>query len=179
MVYRNENVVVGKNCRISPETDLVNITCGDNVVINSGTSMKNVVIGNDTIIKRNIILYSPYDDKPVVIGNHVLIGHGVFGEASGGRIIIEDYVGVAHFTIFVTSTGPGEDRFELDGIYPEEYGDIILRKNSWVGMRSSFLPGIELSEGTVIAAHSVVRPQEYKPWSLYAGSPAVFKKTLK
>jgi len=179
MIYKNENVVTGKNCRIAPDTDLVNITCGDNVVINSGTSMRNVVIGNDSIIKRNIVLYSPYDDKPVIIGKNVLVGHGVFGEATGGRIIIGDDAGIAHFVVFVTSTGPGEERVLLDEIFPGEVGDIIIGKSCWVGMRSMFLPGIDLPEGTVIAANSVVRKQEYKSWCLYAGSPAVFKKALK
>ncbi len=179
MIYRSENVLTGANCKISAETNLCNVKCGENVIINEGVSLKNVVIGDNTKISRNINLYSSDENNPVLIGKDVWLSHGVFGEATGGRIEIGDYSVIAHFTLLLTSSGPGKKSYLLDKIYPEELGDILIGSHCWIGAQSLILPNVVFPEGVVIASSSVVSKTDFKPWSLYAGTPAVFKKFIK
>jgi len=34
------------------------------------------------------------------------------------------------------------------------------------------LAGVKLPEGVAVGAHSLLKPMEYKPWTVYAGVPA-------
>jgi acetyltransferase-like isoleucine patch superfamily enzyme len=172
------NVKLGKNCRIDPECELENVICGDNVVINSYCQLKNVVIGNNCKLSRHVTLYALSMDNPVELGNDVYFGPGVFGEATGGKLSFGDNSAVGHFTTFLTSSGPGEQRVVLEAFYPTELGNIHVGKYCWVGAHSLILPNVTLAEGIAIAANSVVRDVEFKPWSLYAGSPAKWKRSF-
>jgi acetyltransferase-like isoleucine patch superfamily enzyme len=179
MVYKSENVKMGSNCNISAETSLRNVTCGDHVIINNDVSLNNVIIGNNCKISRNINIYSPDDSKPVIIGDDVWLSHGVFCEATGGQVKIGSYSVIAHFGLLLTSSGPGKKSFLLDEIYPEELGDIIIGEHCWIGAHTVILPEVHLPQGVVIASNSVVRKNDFKEWSLYAGTPAVYKKAIK
>ena len=170
------NIVFGSNCDISDDAILENVICGDDVIINSNCQLKNVTIGNNSKISRNTIIYSPYADKPVFIGKNVWISNGVFAEASGGKIIIDDYAVIAHFATLLSSSGPGAKSIILHKLFPDELGDIIINKHCWIGANSLILPFVSLAEGNVIATGSVVKKQNFMPWSVYAGSPAEFKK---
>jgi len=173
-----KNFKKGNNCQISEETNLENVTCGNDVVINEGVQLKNIIIGNGTKISRNITLYSPNSEKPIIIGKDVWLSNGVYGEATGGKITIDDYSVIAHFTTLLTSSGPGEKSKIMNEIYPVECGDIHINKHCWIGAHSVVLPFVTLPEGTVIASNSLARKQEYKSWSVYAGNPALFKKSF-
>lgn len=172
------NVVVGKDCRIDPDSDLENVLCGDNVVINSGAQLKNVVVGNNSKVSRHVTLYALSPEAPVLVGKNVWFGPGVFGEATGGTLKFGDHTGIGHFSTFLTSSGPGEKSMILNELYPTELGPIIVGDYCWLGAHSLFLPGVDLAEGVTIGSNSVVRNIIYKPWSLYAGSPAVYKRTF-
>ena len=55
---------------------------------------------------------------------------------------------------------------------------IIIKKNSWIGMRSIILKGVIIGEGAVVAAGSVVT-KDVPDYTLVAGNPAIVKKRLK
>lgn len=54
---------------------------------------------------------------------------------------------------------------------------INIGKNVWIGSGSVILPGVSIGDNSIIAANSVVS-DNVTANSLYAGSPAIFKKTL-
>jgi len=69
--------------------------------------------------------------------------------------------------------------YEITSIIPKEFryaaksGDIIMKDYSGMGVNSVVLPNVVFSEGTVLAALSLVPANTVlKPWTLYAGIPA-------
>jgi acetyltransferase-like isoleucine patch superfamily enzyme len=140
--------------------------------------LKNVIIGNNTKISRDVILYSPEPDLPVVIGNFIWISHGVYGEGTGGRIFINDHSVIAHFTTMLTSSGPGSRSPVMESFFPTQLGDVFIGIHSWVGANSILLPGVILTEGVVIGSNSLVRGGKYDAYTIYAGSPAKFIRAL-
>jgi len=55
---------------------------------------------------------------------------------------------------------------------------ILIKKNSWIGMRSIILKGVVIGEGAIVAAGSVVT-KDVPDYTLVAGNPAIIKKSLK
>lgn len=53
----------------------------------------------------------------------------------------------------------------------------IIRKNVWVGINVTILPGVEIGEGSIVAAGSVVT-KNVPPNTLVGGVPAKFIKKL-
>ena len=179
MEYKRINVVEGPACDISEYASLENVVLGKGVRIGEGVQLKNVVIGDSTKISVNVRFYSRDPNRPVRIGKSVWLSYGVFGEATGGEIQIEDYVTIAHATKLLTSSGPGKNNPIMDYFYPEEDGDIYIGKHSWIGTDCLILPNVRLPEGNVVGTHSFLRGSvAYKPWAVYMGIPAEFKKDL-
>ncbi|WP_407129678.1 DapH/DapD/GlmU-related protein [Citrobacter cronae] len=54
---------------------------------------------------------------------------------------------------------------------------INIGNNVWIGAGAVIFPGVTIGDGSIVAANSVVNC-DVLPNTLYAGSPAVFKKTL-
>jgi acetyltransferase-like isoleucine patch superfamily enzyme len=171
-LYKRVNLQAGPDCVISPFCSLENVVLGNGVRIADGAQLKNVIVGDHTKISRNVTFYSAIPDRPVRLGNHCWFSVGVFGEATGGEIRVGDYAVVAHGTILLTSSGPGEQSPLLNQIYPVQLGAVIVSAHSWVGAHCVLLPGTELAEGTVIAANSLVPGGQYGSWSVYGGNPA-------
>lgn len=174
----HNNVKAGEGCRIAEDADLHNVICGNNVVIDSGVQLRNVIIGDNTKISRRVTLYTPDEANPITIGREVWLSQGVFGEATGGKISIGDFSVIAYYTTLLTSSGPGKKSVLLDELFPAECGDIVVNDHCWLGAHNLVLPHVYFAEGNVLASNSLARQQDYKPWSLYAGNPAVLKKSF-
>ena len=172
------NVRMGVGCDISPAASLENVVLGDRVTIRDGAQLKNVVVGSDTRVARDVTLYSSDPERPVRVGSHCWLAFGVFGEATGGEIRIEDYAVLAHRCTLLTSSGPGEQSPLMDALYPVDLGEIRIGPHSWIGAHCVFLPHARLGEGVVIGSCSLVRAGEYEDWTVYGGSPARRLKVL-
>ena len=53
----------------------------------------------------------------------------------------------------------------------------IIGRGSWIGANVTILPGVRVADGCIIAAGSVVTI-DTEPNTLYAGTPAVAKRSL-
>lgn len=168
---RQTNIKRGHNCVIASTAILDNVTCGDNVIVGDFVELKNVHIAAGSKIGSHVIMYSANPEIPILIGTDVWISHGVFAEATGGRIVIEDYAVIAHRSMLLTSSGPGKKSYLMDKVFPVECGDIHIKAHSWIGSNVVLLPNVLLHEGVVIGAHSLVKEGVYDSWMLYAGSP--------
>ena len=132
----------------------------------------------------------------VKIGNHVAID---FGFVCTTRLVIGDYVHISpHVSVIggkktslniedfcFISTGSrmicGSELFQGDGLIgpmiPDEYKDnqilepITLKRFSGVCANSVVMPGVVISEGSVLGANSFLK-ESTEPWTIYAGSPA-------
>lgn len=94
------------------------------------------------------------DCNKIEIGNHVFFGPGVH---------------------LYTATHPldARTRRELESAHPIRIGDDV-----WIGGRAIVLPGVEIGDGSVIGAGSVVT-RSIPPYSLAVGNPCRVIRCLK
>ena len=177
-LFKRIDVTTGRDCQISPFSSLENVVLGDRVMIGDGVQLKNVVVGSGTKLGRNVTLYSSVPDRPVRIGRTCWLSFGVFGEATGGEIALDDYVVIAHATTILTSSGPGNQSPIMSALYPTELGPVLVGAHSWVGAQCVLLPGAALGEGVVVGSNALVPRGSYEAWSLYGGTPARLIKKL-
>lgn len=113
--------------------------------------------------------------KNIFIGDHFFSGVNCYISTSKScSIIIGDYV---MFGPNVTLLG-GNHNIKLTGIpmmlsehCPEEDKGIFISNDVWLGAGVIVLDGAYISEGTVVAAGSVINKRT-EPFSVYGGVPA-------
>lgn len=107
----------------------------------------------------------------IKLGNHVFLGVDNFLQASAGLEIGDD-----------TMLGPGVKIWTVNHKFDEpdvpirsqgyDQKPVTIGKNVWIGANSFIMPGVELADGCVVSAGSVVSAKKYPPYSIIAGNPA-------
>ena len=59
-----------------------------------------------------------------------------------------------------------------------KHAPIKICDNAWIGMNAIILKGVEIGEGAIVGAGSVVT-KNVEPWTMVAGNPARVVKRLK
>ena len=105
------------------------------------------------------------------VGCNVSIGNDCFIQALGGVIIGNDVM-----------LGPGVKVWSVNHKYKNrdclissqglEKKTVVLGNDIWVGANSFITPGVQLADGVVVAAGSVVTAKPHMPYSVIAGNPA-------
>lgn len=103
----------------------------------------------------------------IVIRNGVCINQRCHIDGRGG-LIIEDNVSISIGTVILSAS---HDKDSSDFKYTTR--TVHIGKRVWLGANCIVLPGVDLSEGVVIAAGSVAIPQKYEKFGVYSGVPAV------
>jgi len=120
--------------------------------------------GHETI---NLIK-SPETDCDLYIGNYCSIGEGVTA-----------YLGGDHNTRFLTTYPFGKRSKHLnsfDGNNTTTFkGDIKIGNDVWVGMNSTFMSGVTIGDGSIIAANSHII-KNVEPYTIVGGNPAKYIK---
>ena len=122
-------------------------------------------IGENTRIDHNL----QADWPNVEIGNNVLIRENC---RIWGGTKIEDNVTLSAGVQLITA---GHNPEDMSGVS----APIIIHKGAWVATNAIVLSGVEIGEGAVVAAGSVVREKEViPPYTMVAGVPAKLVKQL-
>jgi len=132
------------------------------------------------------------------LGSHIAIDMGVYISVKasigdyvhiaphvcviGGKdasLIMEDFTNIAAGCKLIV-LGDDFTKGLINPIVPMKYrqlvdGKIIMRKFSLIGVNSVVMPGVEMAEGSVLGANSLLT-KDTEPWTIYVGSPAVPKK---
>jgi virginiamycin A acetyltransferase len=108
--------------------------------------------------------YDFYDDK-LIIGKFCQIASGVEFIMNGANHKM-DCVSTFPFYIFEKWN---ENAPSLDKL-PHK-GDTIIGNDVWIGENSTILPGINIGDGVIIGAKSVVS-SNIEPYTIIAGNPA-------
>lgn len=150
---------------------------GKNVLIDVGVILsgpKNISIDDYTWIDSYCIINAMMGEikigKRIHLAPYVIIG-------SRDPVIIEDYVAIgASSKIYSNSQVVMPNKRMSGPMIPEEdkafhSAPVYLRKDSFVGANVVILPGVELGEGAVVAANSLVI-KSVAPWTVVMGSPA-------
>jgi galactoside O-acetyltransferase len=149
---------------------------GQNVLISRKASIYNpevISMGNNVRVDDFCILSG---GKYIKLGSFVHIGaySALFG---GGGIELEDFTGMSPRCILHSENDDFLGRSLTGPTIPRKYkthlksSPIIFRKHSGIGSACTVLPGVELGQGAIIGAHSMV-VKNCDSWSIYAGSPA-------
>ena len=130
---------------------------GENLCISRQTYFdrpKQVKFGNNIFVNRYCQFHCGYSNETIEIGDNVHIGMDV---------------------CFVCSTHKIGSKNQRAGECI--YGSIAVGKGSWIGARTTILPGVKIGEGCVIAAGSLVN-KDVPNNSMVGGVPAKFIKQL-
>ncbi len=110
-----------------------------------------VSIGDRAMLNRGCSLFTSFaiSDAEIIIGNDVAIGPNVSILSAGHD----------HATLTLDDTG----------------ATVRVCNHAWIGANSILLPGVEIGEGAVVGAGSVVT-KSVPAWTVVAGNPAMFIK---
>lgn len=113
--------------------------------------------------------------RGVQIGKNVHIGTDVtFDFPYPYFVIVEDGASLAGNDYILAHSTPLE--YHKD-VVESFVAPTIVRKNVWVGINVTILPGVEIGEGAIVAAGSVVT-KDVPPHTLVGGVPAKHIKDL-
>lgn len=131
-------------------------------------------IGDNSDIETGITFHNCTDYKNLIIGSNCHIGKNCFFDLRG-KIIIEDNVVISMKSTFITHLDLNKS--ELCRYYPAKTGNLIIKKNAYVGANSTILMSVTLNEGSFIAAGSVVT-KDVDAYTVVGGVPAKIIKKL-
>lgn len=150
---------------------------GTSCFIKNAVTAPNIQIGD----------YSYYDD-PVAPAeferNNVLFNYPEFGD----RLIIGKFCAIASGTKFIM--GAANHRIDSATTYPFNVfggawsarapvhlsqlpfkGDTVIGNDVWFGRECTVMPGVQIGDGCIVAAHSVVT-KRFPPYCVIGGNPA-------
>lgn len=123
--------------------------------------------GINTIIENNVSISDP---SKVVIGENVLIQSNVVVNSCGG-LHIGKYVRVGLNTKIVTFS----HNYLVTSLIPYDkkliLKPVIIRDFVWIGWDTIIFPGVEIGEGAIVSAGSVVT-KNVPEYSIVLGNPA-------
>ncbi len=170
-----------------------NLTLGKNTLLLDGVTFRNdynnkITIGNDCMINCNFIFES--DKGEIEIGDRCFINGGT-NIISRSKVKFGNDITVAWGCTFYDHNSHSIDwRERKNDMFQqfkdkEDTGDFIKNKNwdvvktrsitigdkVWIGFDCVILNGVNIGEGAILGAKSVVR-EDVEPWTMVAGNPA-------
>ena len=149
------DIKIGKNASVWPgcvlRADINSIELGENSNIQDGTMVHLA------------------DDAGVKIGKNTTIGHGAIIHAC----TIGDGCLIGHQVVIATLNHDPSPETRAS-MTPKK---VTLGKNVWVGSHATILPGVNVGDGSIIAAGAVVT-KDVPPGCVAAGVPARVIKRL-
>jgi acetyltransferase-like isoleucine patch superfamily enzyme len=106
-------------------------------------------------------------ENGVIVGNRVTVKCGV---QLWDGLRVEDDVFIGPNVTFTNDLHPRSKQ------YPDEFPETIIRRGASIGANATILPGIEIGEGAMIGAGSVVT-KSVAPGVTVVGNPAKEMKT--
>ncbi len=163
-LYRNRFHSFGKKSLLSPGVSL--------------TNPSGIEVGcNCSILPHCILETLPCikDCPKMHIGNGVILGEWTHVTATR-NVRIEDNVLTGRFVLITDNAHGSTSKKDLE-IPPMKRmitskGGCVIGRNVWIGDKVTILPGVNIGEGAVIGAGSVVT-KDVPPYSIVGGNPAV------
>jgi len=172
--------------------------CGRNVLIGRFVALenpKNIYLDDNIILNEYARLDSASSQKPgsatIMVGKGVFIGAGTTLLAGPGNLVIEEgsnigsgcliaapkdtilehHALLAGFcTVGVLASVPEQDGRQHQNDTAQGY-QTRIGAGCWLGLRSQVASGLEIGEGTIIGAHSIVT-ESLPDYAIAFGSPA-------
>ena len=159
IVLKRRTLRCNRTLRLGYMSYCYNTRFGLNNIVYDHTLLVNVLVGDHTYIGGNNKIHNAVIGKFCSIGPEVRIGLGIH-------------------PLTLKSTYPGfytnseyyrvEKRYDFEG---EEYKQVAIGNDVWIGARATILDGVNVGDGAVIAAGAVVT-KDVPPYAVVGGVPA-------
>lgn len=130
---------------------------------------KNIRVDSEVVVKEGARICACNAQAEISIGARTTIGYHNFIFASAGIEIGEDCL-IAPF-VYLVDSDHGIARDQLINRQPNQSAPIKIGKGAWLASNVTVLKGVNIGEGAVIAANSVVNC-DVPPFEIWGGSPA-------
>ncbi|TXE09270.1 acyltransferase [Gelidibacter salicanalis] len=150
---------------------------GENILISDKAAFYNpelISIGSNVRIDDFCLL-----SGTISLGNYIHLSayNALYGKLG---ITMEDFSGLSPRCTVFSASDDFSGQSMISPMVPSNLtnvsgGEVKIGRFSQVGANCIILPNLELAEGTVIGAMSLVK-ESTKAWSLYAGCPAKYIK---
>ncbi len=153
--YRYPGVGFDRNCNADELCKF-----GESVKICANTILANVTIDSYSYVGGSSILKNCSIGKFCSIAPEVKIGLGIHPVKN----VISTYPG------FYSGLASGAVKFNYDPSI-EEYKQVVIGNDVWIGTRVTIVDGVNIGDGAVIATGSVVT-KDVEPYTIVGGIPA-------
>lgn len=154
---------MSKGARIHPMSDVQS----ENIGIGTSIWQFCVILPGAQIGAECNICSHCLIENGVIVGNRVTVKCGV---QLWDGLRVEDDVFIGPNVTFTNDLHPRSKQ------YPDEFPETIIRRGASIGANATILPGIEIGEGAMIGAGSVVT-KSVAPGVTVVGNPAKEMKT--
>ena len=152
---------------------------GESVLL-SGLGTEVIIFGNNVSIGdfSRIIVSTTFNDLGsfIKIGNNVGMGEFTYLGGAGGLEIGDDCI-IGQYLCCHPENHNFENKDELIRMQGTIRNGIMIGRNCWIGSKVTFLDGVEIGDGCVVAAGSVVN-KSFPAYSVIGGIPAKLLKTI-
>lgn len=143
--------------------------------IQNTVSNPNVIIGDYTYyddpedsedFERNILYHFPFIGDRLIIGKFCALARGIKFIMNGANHKLEGF-STYPFQIF----GNGWEKVAPQAGELPYKGDTVIGNDVWIGYEAVMMPGVQVGDGAIIAAKSVV-VSDVAPYTIVGGNPA-------
>lgn len=135
----------------------------------------NIIIGDYTYyddpedsenFERNVLYHYPFVGDRLIIGKFCALARGVKFIMNGANHKMDGF-STYPFQIF----GNGWEKIAPQADALPYKGDTVIGNDVWVGYEAVIMPGVQVGDGAIIAAKSVVT-NNVAPYTIVGGNPA-------
>ena len=143
--------------------------------IQNTVSNPNIIIGDYTYyddpedsenFERNVLYHFPFVGDRLMIGKFCALARGIKFIMNGANHKIDGF-STYPFAIF----GNGWESVDPSPEELPDKGDTIIGNDVWIGYEAVIMPGVNIGDGAIIAAKSVVT-RDVLPYRIVGGNPA-------
>jgi acetyltransferase-like isoleucine patch superfamily enzyme len=145
-----------------------------------------IIIGSNNLLNGRLVCESP--NSKIIINNNVFIGGGTIIDCLDEVEILDDVLISYQCLIVDHDSHSTELNLRKNDLQNFKKGQmnwsyvkskkVKISKGAWICAKSIILKGVNIGEGAIVGAGSVVT-KDVSPFTLVSGSPAVFRRCLK
>ncbi|WP_373547148.1 Vat family streptogramin A O-acetyltransferase [Chamaesiphon sp.] len=143
--------------------------------IQNTVSNPNIIIGDYTYyddledsedFERNVLYHFPFIGDKLIIGKFCALARGIKFIMNGANHKLNGF-STYPFQIF----GNGWEKVAPQAGELPDKGDTVIGNDVWIGYEAVMMPGVQVGDGAIIAAKSVV-VKDVLPYTIVGGNPA-------
>ena len=143
--------------------------------IQNAISSPNIIIGDYTYyddpedsenFERNVLYHFPFIGDLLIIGKFCALARGVKFIMNGANHKLDGF-STYPFQIF----GNGWEKVQPQPRELPYKGNTVIGNDVWIGYEAVIMPGVQVGDGAIIAAKSVV-VSDVAPYTIFGGNPA-------